>query len=208
MNNMPAVEKETAEVETRANERIVTEAIRLFYRKGFHATSVREIVEAAGVTKPVLYYYFKNKDDLLSFILVREMEEMFSRLSAICRDEEAEFEEMLTRIAECYFDHARNQPDLVRFFNSIAFSGLYEHVFDFLAHIEHTFELLFTVFQRAAERGELRTDINPRSMAIQFHGMLIFTINGIVYMPEHTKDKPLVKNVVGLILDGVLCHDE
>ncbi|MEZ4321298.1 MAG: TetR/AcrR family transcriptional regulator [Myxococcota bacterium] len=46
--------------------RILCEAIRLFGRKGFTSTSVREVVEAAGCTKPTLYYYFANKDALFS----------------------------------------------------------------------------------------------------------------------------------------------
>ncbi len=47
-----------------AQRRLVDAAIDLFTRKGYAATTVREIVEAAGVTKPVLYYYFGNKEGL------------------------------------------------------------------------------------------------------------------------------------------------
>ncbi len=45
-------------------ERILFAAAALFADKGYAGTSVREIVEAAGVTKPTLYYYFKSKEDL------------------------------------------------------------------------------------------------------------------------------------------------
>lgn len=45
-------------------QRLLEAALTLFSRKGYAATSVRELVEAAGVTKPVLYYYFKNKEGL------------------------------------------------------------------------------------------------------------------------------------------------
>ena len=47
-----------------ARRRLLDAALELFSRKGYAATSVRELVEAAGVTKPVLYYYFKNKEGL------------------------------------------------------------------------------------------------------------------------------------------------
>ena len=47
-----------------AREALIREALTLFTTKGYAATSVREIVEAAGVTKPVLYYYFGNKEGL------------------------------------------------------------------------------------------------------------------------------------------------
>ena len=45
-------------------QRLLDAALQLFSSKGYAATSVRELVEAAGVTKPVLYYYFKNKEGL------------------------------------------------------------------------------------------------------------------------------------------------
>jgi TetR/AcrR family transcriptional regulator len=43
--------------------------ISLFAEKGYTATSVREIVSRAGVTKPVLYYYFQSKEGLFQAIL-------------------------------------------------------------------------------------------------------------------------------------------
>jgi TetR/AcrR family transcriptional regulator len=45
-------------------ERLLTVATELFARKGYASTTVREIVNAAGVTKPVLYYYYQNKEGI------------------------------------------------------------------------------------------------------------------------------------------------
>lgn len=50
--------------EQRTKFRIFFAAARLFAHKGYNGTAVREIVENAGVTKPTLYYYFTNKEDL------------------------------------------------------------------------------------------------------------------------------------------------
>ena len=47
-----------------ARQRLLDAAAELFNGKGYAATTVREIVKAAGVTKPVLYYYFKNKEGI------------------------------------------------------------------------------------------------------------------------------------------------
>jgi AcrR family transcriptional regulator len=47
------------------SERIVVAAVRLFAAKGFDATTVQEVVDAASVTKGALYHYFESKDDLL-----------------------------------------------------------------------------------------------------------------------------------------------
>ncbi|MFZ2446188.1 MAG: TetR/AcrR family transcriptional regulator [Syntrophobacteraceae bacterium] len=50
--------------EQRTKYRIFFAAARLFAHKGYNGTAVREIVENASVTKPTLYYYFSNKEDL------------------------------------------------------------------------------------------------------------------------------------------------
>ena len=53
-----------------ARARLLEAATALFAEKGYASTYVREIVTRAGVTKPVLYYYFKNKGGL--FYSIRE----------------------------------------------------------------------------------------------------------------------------------------
>lgn len=44
---------------------ILKAAARIFNERGFHQTSVADVAEALGVSKPFLYYYLKNKDDIL-----------------------------------------------------------------------------------------------------------------------------------------------
>ncbi len=48
---------------------LLTVARRTFAANGFHATSMNEIAEDAGVTKPVLYQHFDSKRDLFSEVL-------------------------------------------------------------------------------------------------------------------------------------------
>jgi TetR/AcrR family transcriptional regulator len=49
-------------------ERILAQAAMLFAQRGYTATSMNEVAEACGVSKPALYYYFKDKYDLLVWI--------------------------------------------------------------------------------------------------------------------------------------------
>jgi TetR/AcrR family transcriptional regulator len=46
-------------------ERILAESAREFNRRGYHATTLDDIARALGVTKAALYYYVKNKEDVL-----------------------------------------------------------------------------------------------------------------------------------------------
>ena len=52
-----------------AGARLLEAATALFAEKGYASTYVREVVTRDGVTKPVLYYYFKNKGGLFCSIL-------------------------------------------------------------------------------------------------------------------------------------------
>ncbi len=62
--------------------RLLAAARQLFANKGYGGTTVREIVALAGVTKPVLYYYFGNKESIY-FELIRES---FAKFDALLND--------------------------------------------------------------------------------------------------------------------------
>ncbi|GAA4016425.1 TetR/AcrR family transcriptional regulator [Actimicrobium antarcticum] len=51
-------------------------AAQLFNEKGFHATSLDQVAERLHITKPTLYYYIKNKDDILFQCVSRGLEMM------------------------------------------------------------------------------------------------------------------------------------
>jgi len=55
--------------EIKMRRRIINKAFNLMSRKGIDAVSMREIAQHIGVTKPVLYYYFKDKEDLCKSII-------------------------------------------------------------------------------------------------------------------------------------------
>ena len=46
-------------------EAVLRTAARLFNAKGYHATSLDEVATALQVTKPTIYHYFSNKDEIL-----------------------------------------------------------------------------------------------------------------------------------------------
>jgi AcrR family transcriptional regulator len=65
-----------------ARNRLLTAALNLFVSKGYAATSVSMIVQEAKVTKPMLYYYFKNKAGIYTEIMNEafvEFEEIMER---------------------------------------------------------------------------------------------------------------------------------
>lgn len=54
-----------------SKEEIKLKAFELMAAQGVQSVSMRQIASACGVSKPMLYYYFKDKDDLL-FQMIKE----------------------------------------------------------------------------------------------------------------------------------------
>ena len=47
-----------------ARQRIITTALDLFYRQGYLATGINQVIAESNVSKNTFYYYFPSKDDL------------------------------------------------------------------------------------------------------------------------------------------------
>ncbi len=59
----------------RRKEQILTKAAVLFGKRGYHATSISDIIKAVGIARGTFYLYFKNKraifDEILDMLVVR-----------------------------------------------------------------------------------------------------------------------------------------
>lgn len=101
-------------------ERILRVAVRLFSERGYAATSTREIAEAAGVTKPMLYYYYESKEGLCRAAVQHYQQELCRDLDHIAElslDPERE----LVAIMRALFDFVSGRPDFARFAFTLIF---------------------------------------------------------------------------------------
>jgi DNA-binding transcriptional regulator YbjK len=48
-----------------AKKRIIDSAYKIFYKKGYHNSTMNDVAQEIGVSKGSLYSYFKSKEDLL-----------------------------------------------------------------------------------------------------------------------------------------------
>ena len=63
--------------------KILLTATRLFIQHGYHGLAMRQIAEALGVSKPALYYHFKDKEELFLAILTMYLDEMETAIDRI-----------------------------------------------------------------------------------------------------------------------------
>jgi len=91
---------------------ILKEAARQFYTKGYDGTRIDEIAKVLGVTKPFIYYHFKNKTELLDEICVRATAssgEALDRVVAHNQDAGAQLRETIRVLA---LQVIENQADI------------------------------------------------------------------------------------------------
>lgn len=58
-------------------------ALTFFAKKGYSATSVRDIIAAEEVTQPTLYYYCRDKADLFQRLVERHFRESHQQLAEV-----------------------------------------------------------------------------------------------------------------------------
>jgi len=103
----------------RSNDRILKSALELFSARGYEATSVREICEAAGITKPTLYHFYGSKEGVYRALVEGALERFRAGiLSALSG--ETSLREQLGRVARAYLDAATREPDLARFLMALS----------------------------------------------------------------------------------------
>lgn len=98
----------------RSSDRILQQALELFSRKGYEATSVREICEAADITKPTLYHFYRSKEGVYRAIVDGTLDAFRSTMVAAV-ESPGPPAERLKRVARLHFARVRENDQLFRF---------------------------------------------------------------------------------------------
>jgi AcrR family transcriptional regulator len=148
-----------AAVSATTRERILRAASDLFAHQGFSHVSMRAVASAAGVTKPALYYYFRDKEALFEDCLSDFNEQMEATMRAATTRPGAT-ELRVRAVAEALLSGSPFHP--VRIHDELA-----EHVSGGLRRrLRATFQTVVVspvtdLFAELESRGELRTGVTP-----------------------------------------------
>jgi TetR/AcrR family transcriptional regulator len=185
---------------TSSSERILTTALDLFAVKGYDATAVREICEAARITKPTLYHFFGSKDGVLKSLVTDAFEE-FRQLVERSLAGTRPLRDKLKTLARSFFSDARTRPKLWRFMHAIVWAppGTAPPT-DCSKFYETVLKLLGGAIDQAVAQGE----IAPGSTGVRLlvlMGTLSEAANGFVIVgrPELTPElaDALIDTIVG-----------
>jgi AcrR family transcriptional regulator len=183
--------KEMDKIETKS--RVFTAAADLFSEKGYYNVSVREICDAAGVTKPVLYYYFKDKEDLLESLL-NEIDEIRNKLFEEHLSLENSLEENLDGLYKVYIRFAEDYPYLIRMATLIQFSPLPEKIKIISKERSlEQFKRLMSFFKQARQKELLNKEIDIDMLVLSLIAPLgVLVAQNIIFKDAKS---PLNKNL-------------
>ncbi|VTS05071.1 TetR/AcrR family transcriptional regulator [Tuwongella immobilis] len=156
--------------------RLLDCALTLFAQKGYEATSVREIIEATGVTRPVLYYYCENKASLFKRLIAWKHDEANAELQRILQ-QQLTCEGRLRAIVRGSFAFCAQDPRVPRLMFQTAFGPMIADLAEFLLERSRDrFLIVLQIIHAGLTEGELHGG-DPTALALAFCSLMDHHIN-------------------------------
>ncbi len=181
-----------------ARNAILSAATRLFAHKGYAASSIREICQAAGVTKPVLYYHFRSKEHLYQELMLDLFNQTRKDLLRISKMRGSLRERLILYVAS-QFRRSKSDPDNVRFLFRMMFAPEEGYpYFNYVEEFEHERRLIAGFLKDGIRTGELLLDPDFASTALM--GVMLVQILEYLFTGRRTLTRRNAERVVDLFL--------
>ena len=152
-------------------------AVRVFARKGYHASRVGDIAEEAGVAHGLLYHYFRSKDQVLEAVFHDNWSILLARIESVEESDEPAADQ-LRHIAAIVLRTWLHLPDVVRVV--IQEFGRSPELAERIGELTQPIDAIQRVIERGIERGEFRKDIDPVFAATVVYGGIDELLTGWV----------------------------
>ena len=195
--------KPQPKVDSATRRQILRAALKRFANAGYAATSVQQIVGDARLSKPALYYHFRDKAALFEALVNEAHDERFEVVQqAVARGQGLRGK--LVEVLAALFDYFHRNRDLTRIAFATAFAapGEVPPNLCYLDKCERNFEVVHTLFKQALTRGEVDGRFDSRELAFGFYGQGNFYIVSHLMMPDYRLDRRAATRIVDLFLLG------
>ncbi|MBS2968230.1 TetR/AcrR family transcriptional regulator [Metabacillus sp. KIGAM252] len=189
---MPRTPEAYEKIRKQSSERLLTAALDLFIKKGYHSTSIEEVTKLAQVSKGLLYHYYQGKEGLLEAMIQMRIENLRAVMDGALTKRTPK--EKLCHIAEGTLDNVFQNPELYRFYMNLQTQPHQDQVLAKYADIlKKEFERNFEIQSRIFEMLGIQ---DPRKRSLLFSS----TLNGIMLMicsyPDHFPIEEMKSQVI------------
>lgn len=197
--------KESAGTGAQTFERLRQLALDLFWEKGYRKTSTRDLAAALGVQQASLYYYFKNKEELLYDICYTSLEQIIQSAESAAAGS-ADPLEALGAIARMHLIATleRQRQMLVSMYDYRSLSARYlEQINSFWTRYE---QMVTDLYKRAVAAGAMRSNIPHK---YHYHAVMSMTNWAVLW---YRGDGELTLDELGSIfsdiyINGISCTE-
>ena len=183
-------------------DQVLNDAMQLFWRKGYVATSVKELTEATSLQPGSLYGTFKSKRKLFLQSLDFYFAALYSKISKILHSEKSPLERIDT-FFDYFINQANNDEDrksclLVNTLLEVPPDDkeIIEQVSRMFLKVENDF---LTVLQEAQKQGELSSESDIKALA----KMLMSGIFGLQVYNRMQPDKKSLQEITKCLLSSL-----
>lgn len=178
-------------------EKIYEEAFKLFMTKHYELVTIRDLEQAIGMTRGAIFYYAKDKEDLFRKVIDKyflESQTLHSKIDYSKVESDMTLKEFISeyvkgvdsvakRVYKTAMGNLRKKSQMSnidRSYLSLVLNIGYYYP-DFNKRMNEIFGLEIkeweTVIRNAVSTGEIRTDVDPKIVAKQFH----FIFHGLAF---------------------------
>lgn len=191
----------------RRREGIVSEAERLFAQHGYKGVAMSQLAEACGITKPALYYYFRDKQELYVEVLMQQLARHHRAFTLLLTGQTvaAGLEGLSDYLrAASTYDLSQMQTDMRSELNEAQRARVSQ------AFLRDFFGPVKELFVRGIASGELWPDVDPEIATWMYLNIMSAICNPNNPIPFSTADGRAVNAVViETLLNGVrMKHQE
>jgi AcrR family transcriptional regulator len=185
-----------------ARERLLAAALEQFARRGYAATSVREICLAAGVTKPVLYYYFKSKEGLY-LQLMEDSYVLFESTLADLSSYSGSVRQRVIHFCESVFDTSVQQLQLVKLLYSIYYGAPQgAPQFNLDQYYDRMLQVISALIEEGISTGEIRLG-NVHDMVWAALACMSIAIEEQLCHSNPRLDRAAMTRMLDIVFDGM-----
>lgn len=182
---------------------VLQAALKCFARCGYAAASVQDIVDAAQVSKPVLYYYFNDKAHLFQALVDHAHDERY-RLMQLAAERGRTVAEKLDEIVIANFEFSVENRELVRLAFATAFAGPGEAPGGLKCREKgrRNYDFVRDLMEKGQASGELEKRFTPDALAMGLYGQVTHYVMIALLVPDFPLTREAARGIVRLFLAG------
>jgi AcrR family transcriptional regulator len=178
---------------------ILERAAELFAQRGFAGTTVQDIADALGMSRPALYYYVKSKEVILEQLVENLSINDAKVLEGIRRRRSGDPVEKLREMAQHLANNASSNP-----YQTQILSQSKHHLPEHIAQRDREAERsivgsLIWVLELGMRRGQFRA-LDPHTAALAIIGMCLWTAWWVQSSPPETLTAQVADQAVASVL--------